>query len=56
MNSFEDLFNCVVDYCKEVGGIGDVALKLWIKNLKPVNLEGNKAVFMELYYQTMNSF
>ena len=46
MNSFEDLFNCVVDYCKEVGGIGDVALKLWIKNLKPVNLEGNKAVFM----------
>lgn len=46
MNSFEDLFNCVVDYCKEIGGIGDVALKLWIKNLKPVNLEGNKAVFM----------
>lgn len=45
MNSFEEVFNLVIDYCREVGEIGDVAIKLWIKTLTPVGLEGNTAVF-----------
>lgn len=45
MNSFEEVFNFVIDYCREVGEIGDVAIKLWIKTLIPVGLEGNKAIF-----------
>jgi len=31
MNSFEDVFNNVINYCSEVGDIGETALKLWIK-------------------------
>lgn len=46
MNSFEEVFNFVIDYCREVGEIGDVAIKLWIKTLRPLSLEGNKAVFI----------
>lgn len=46
MNSFEEVFNCIIDYCRDVGDIGEVALKLWIKTLKPVSLEGNKATFL----------
>lgn len=45
MNSFEEVFNLVIDYCREVGEIGDVAIKLWIKTLTPVGLEGNTAIF-----------
>jgi len=45
MNSFEDVFNNVINYCSEVGDIGETALKLWIKTIKPVKLEGNTAVF-----------
>lgn len=44
MNSFEEVFNLVIDYCREVGDIGDVAIKLWIKTITPVKLEGNTAV------------
>ncbi|MBQ8435351.1 MAG: chromosomal replication initiator protein DnaA [Oscillospiraceae bacterium] len=46
MNSFEEAFNNVINYCREVGDIGETALKLWIKTIKPLKLEGNKAVFM----------
>ncbi len=46
MNSFEEVFNCIIDYCRDVGDIGEVALKLWIKTLKPVSLDGSKAKFM----------
>ncbi len=45
MNSFEEVFNFVIDYCREVGEIGDVAIKLWIKTLVPIKLEGSKAIF-----------
>lgn len=44
MNSFEEVFNLVIDYCKEVGDIGDVAIKLWIKTITPVGLEGSTAI------------
>ncbi|MBQ7046431.1 MAG: chromosomal replication initiator protein DnaA, partial [Oscillospiraceae bacterium] len=44
MNSFEEVFNAVIEYCREVGQIGDVAIKLWIKTITPVGLEGNTAV------------
>lgn len=45
MKSFEDVFNMVIEYCKTVGDIGEVALKLWIRTLRPISLEGNKAIF-----------
>lgn len=44
MNSFEEVFNLVIEYCREVGEIGDVAIKLWIKTITPIGLEGNKAI------------
>lgn len=44
MNSFEEVFNLVIDYCREVGEIGDVAIKLWIKTINPIGLEGNTAI------------
>lgn len=44
MNSFDEVFNLVIDYCREVGEIGDVAIKLWIKTITPVGLEGNTAI------------
>ena len=39
MNSFEEVFNCIIDYCRDVGEVGDVAIKLWIKTLQPISLE-----------------
>lgn len=45
MNSFEEVFNCIIDYCRDVGEVGDVAIKLWIKTLQPISLEGNRAIF-----------
>ena len=44
MNSFEEVFNCIIDYCRDVGEVGDVAIKLWIKTLQPISLEGNRAI------------
>ncbi len=44
MNSFEEAFNSVIDYCREVGDLGDTAIKLWIETIKPLKLDGNTAV------------
>lgn len=47
MNSFEDAFVVVLDFCRrkvEEGEITDVAYNTWIKTLTPVRLDGNVAV------------
>lgn len=47
MNSFEDAFVGVLDFCRrkvEEGEITDVAYNTWIKTLTPVRLDGNVAV------------
>ncbi len=46
MDSFSDLFEVVKNYCREKGGVGDVAMKLWINTLEPVEFKNNTAVFM----------
>lgn len=45
MNSFDEVFSCVKNYCLEEGGIPEVALRLWINALIPVSLSGTDAVF-----------
>ena len=45
MNSFEDVFQAVMDYCTESGKIGETAKGLWLSSLKPARLEGSDAVF-----------
>ncbi len=45
MNSFEEAFDCVKQYCVDVGDIPATALKLWINTLEPKALENNKAIF-----------
>ncbi|MBE6848030.1 MAG: chromosomal replication initiator protein DnaA [Ruminococcus sp.] len=45
MNSFADVFEMVKEYCTKKEKIGTVARGLWIDTLRPVRLEGNKAVF-----------
>ncbi len=46
MDSFTDLFEVVKNYCREIGGVGDVAMKLWINSLEPVEFKNNTAIFM----------
>ena len=45
MNSFEDVFQAVLDYCSETGKIGETAKGLWLAPLKPARLDGSDAVF-----------
>jgi chromosomal replication initiator protein len=45
MNSFEDVFARVKEYCLTEGGLSEVAVKLWIGSLKPVTLSGSVAAF-----------
>lgn len=45
MNSFADVFEMVKEYCTKKEKIGTVARGLWIDTLRPVRLEGKKAVF-----------
>ncbi len=45
MNSFADVFEMVKEYCTKKEKIGTVARGLWIDTLRPVRLEGRKAVF-----------
>ena len=45
VNSFEDVFEAVKDYCTQDGKIGNTAKKLWLDTLKPARLEGSDAVF-----------
>jgi len=45
MNSFDEVFEHVKQYCLDEGQIPEVAVKLWIDALKPVDLSGTDAVF-----------
>ncbi len=45
MNSFADVFEMVKEYCTKQERIGITARGVWIDTLRPVRLEGNKAVF-----------
>lgn len=45
MNSFEEVFEAVKEYCTKDGKVGDIARNLWLDTLKPVRLEGTDAVF-----------
>ena len=44
LDSFEEVFKHVVDYCRDKGDIGETALDLWIGKIVPVELAGNKAI------------
>ena len=43
MNSFDEVFEHVKRYCLEKGQIPEVAVKLWIDALHPVDLSGTDA-------------
>ena len=45
MNSFDEVLEHVKRYCLEKGQIPEVAVKLWIDALHPVDLSGTDAVF-----------
>lgn len=45
MNSFDEVFAHVKQYCLKEGKIPEVAVKLWIDTLTPVKLEGTTAYF-----------
>ena len=45
MNSFEDVFQALMDYCTASGKIGETAKGLWLSSLKPARLDGSDAVF-----------
>ncbi|MGN1403575.1 MAG: chromosomal replication initiator protein DnaA [Ruminococcus sp.] len=45
MNSFDEVFTRVKQYCLEEGDIPEVAVKLWIYALVPVRLDGTTALF-----------
>lgn len=48
MNSFDEVFQNVQEYCSEKiknGELSDTAYRLWIKTLKPVKLDENIACF-----------
>ncbi len=43
LNSFDEVFACVKEYCIKEGEIPEVAVKLWINILTPVKLDGTVA-------------
>ena len=45
VNSFEEVFEAVKEYCTKDGKVGDIARNLWLDTLKPARLEGTDAVF-----------
>lgn len=45
MNSFDDVFARVKEYCLKEGGLSEVAVKLWIGSLQPLSLKGTTAAF-----------
>ncbi|MBQ8687109.1 MAG: chromosomal replication initiator protein DnaA [Ruminococcus sp.] len=45
MNSFEDVFARVKEYCLKEGGLSEVAVNLWIGALNPLSLSGSIAAF-----------
>ena len=44
MNSFEEVFEAVKEYCSKDGKVGNVAKGLWLDTLRPARLEGTDAV------------
>lgn len=44
MNSFEDVFEAVKEFCTSSGKIGETARGLWLDTLRPARLEGSDAV------------
>ena len=44
IDSFDEVFKGVVEYCRSNGNIAETAIRLWIERLKPVKLDGNKAI------------
>ncbi|MBR2284514.1 MAG: chromosomal replication initiator protein DnaA [Ruminococcus sp.] len=45
MNSFNEVFESVKQYCRDNKKIPEIGLKTWIEPLKPVSLNSGKAVF-----------
>ena len=45
MNSFDEVFQQVKQYCSEHEMISDVAMKTWIDAMTPVGIDGKDAVF-----------
>ena len=45
MNSFDEVFQQVKQYCSEHEMISDVAMKTWIDAMPPVGIDGKDAVF-----------
>ena len=45
MNSIDEAFSSVKQYCRKEGRISEAAMKLWIDIMKPVQLDGSVAVF-----------
>ena len=44
VNSFEEVFEAVKEYCSKDGKVGNVAKGLWLDTLRPARLEGTDAV------------
>ena len=44
MNSFEEVFEAVKEYCSRDGKVGNLAKGLWLDTLRPARLEGSDAV------------
>lgn len=45
MNSFEEVFENVKNYCLENNIIPEIAVTTWINAMKPIKLDGSDAVF-----------
>ena len=45
MNSFQEVFEHVKEYCLKEGELSEVAVKLWIGALQPLSLSGSVAAF-----------
>lgn len=45
MNTFEEVFENVKNYCLENNKIPEIGVKTWINALKPVNFNGSDAIF-----------
>ncbi len=48
MNSFEEMFERVKNYCIEMNKIPGIGVNTWIAPLKPVSFDGSEAVFSVL--------
>ena len=46
MDSFNDVFNSVLKYCKENPTVSEIGFNKWIKILEPYKLESNTAFLL----------